>query len=133
MNLSGKLENAFNAIKTTSICGIIFLALFCHQAQANDAVEAGKTIYKKACGSCHNGGIKGWVSGAPKAGKDAAWAKYFQNGLAQSKKDIFNGTEKHEAMGKKEGFSQEEIDAAVDYIISLMPSVKTDSSETESE
>ncbi len=87
------------------------------------AEEDGESVYKQVCKSCHGGGIKGWLSGAPKAGKDSAWKEYFSISLAEIKANIYNGTDKHEGMGEKEGLSENAVGAAVDHIIALTPSL----------
>ncbi len=87
------------------------------------ADEDGEKVYKDVCKSCHGGGMKGWLSGAPKAGKKSAWEDHFNASLAQIKTDIFKGTDNHEAMGEKEGLSESAVGAAVDHIISLTPSL----------
>ncbi len=78
----------------------------------------GESTYKEHCGSCHGGGFKGMLARAPKTGKQSAWTDYFKVSVDQSTSDVFKGTPKHKAMGKEADLSQEEIRAAVDFILS---------------
>lgn len=79
----------------------------------------GQSIYSEHCSSCHNGGFKGFMAGAPKVGKDSAWKEYFAVSVEESTNNVFNGSEKHKAMGEEESLTLEEVKAAVGYITSI--------------
>lgn len=110
----------YRLTKTTLISAALALSVI----NATPATEQnGLDIYKNICKSCHGGGMKGWLSGAPKVGKDSAWKEYFVDNLTQIETNILDGSEKHEAMGNKEGLSKNDVAAAIAHMISLTPSL----------
>ncbi len=78
----------------------------------------GEKIFEETCASCHTGGFKGWMTGAPEIGDYDDWEIYFKDGLTEITKHIYNGTDRHEAKGDCDECSEEQIKAAIEYIIS---------------
>lgn len=88
-----------------------------------NAAEDGKAVYEQNCETCHGGGFKGFLAGAPKTGKDADWAELFTNGPDAAKKTVLAGNDDHTSMAKEKGLSAEQVSAAVDYVISQTPAL----------
>jgi cytochrome c5 len=96
--------------KPTAI--VIFTSLM--MAASSAAIADGAATYKKACVACHMTG----AAGAPKLEDKAAWAPR----IAQGKDALYDSALKGKgAMPPKGGqaqLSDDEIKAAVDYIVS---------------
>lgn len=75
-------------------------------------------LFDETCSSCHTGGFKGWMTGAPEIGDWDDWEPYFKEGLPAMVKDINEGTDRHEAKGDCDGCTEEQIKAAIEYIMS---------------
>ncbi len=82
-----------------------------------DTENVGKALFDKVCASCHTGGFKGWISGSPEIGEYDEWEPYFKDGLSVMVKHINEGTDKHEAKGECEDCTEEQIKAAIEYIM----------------
>ena len=80
--------------------------------------NSGKEIFDNECASCHTGGFKGWISGAPDISDAEDWGKSLEKGLATMTKNVFEGTKRHEEKGGCEDCTEAEIKAAIEYIIS---------------
>lgn len=104
--------------------GVIVLLSAGLCATSASAEENGVAIFDSTCSSCHSGGFRGFMSGAPKAGKDSAWENQIQSGLDQAIMDVWQGTEKHESMNKEEDLSEQEVRAALLHIIAITPVLK---------
>ncbi|RDL42830.1 hypothetical protein DN730_17360 [Marinomonas piezotolerans] len=82
-------------------------------------VFADETTFQKVCSSCHSGGIKGWLSGAPNVKKGEEWTKYHQR---HNKKEmmaiVMNGLNGHKIKGGCKSCSDDEIKGALKYIFS---------------
>jgi len=74
----------------------------------------GKTIYNQYCSSCHTTG----AGGAPKIGDNVAWAPRLKEGLNSLYKDAINGIGGMPAKGMCLSCTNQEIQYAVNYIIS---------------
>ncbi len=84
---------------------------------ANATDNTGKEVFEKECASCHTGGFKGWVSGAPEIGVKEDWLKYMKNGPEQMTKVTIEGSDGMDPMGGCETCSKAQIKGAVDYIV----------------
>ena len=73
----------------------------------------GEEVYKKACGSCHNSGI----AGAPKLGDKEAWAPRISEGMDELYGVAINGKGAMPAKGGRKNLSDDEVKAAVDYMV----------------
>jgi cytochrome c5 len=76
--------------------------------------RSGDSIYQSACSSCHGAG----VAGAPKLGDKTAWAPRLNQGKTVVVKHAIEGYKGMPAKGACSNCSDEEVKAAVDYILS---------------
>ena len=89
-------------------------------ATGGDHLALGKKVYSGTCFACHGTG----AAGAPKAGDKAAWAPHVAKGKPTLYKHALHGfTGKKGTMPAKGGntsLSDNEVKAAVDYMLSLV-------------
>jgi len=74
----------------------------------------GKAVYSAACALCHTTG----AMAAPKTGDKAAWVVRIKKGMDTLYVNSINGINAMPAKGGKSQFSDAEVKAAVDYMIS---------------
>jgi cytochrome c5 len=79
------------------------------QATASD----GEAVFKKTCKMCHGTGMMG----APKFGDKAAWADRIAKGIDVLHDHAINGFGKMMPKGGKKSLSDEDVKAAVDYMV----------------
>lgn len=75
--------------------------------------DTGQNIYDKSCRSCHKSGLLG----APKTGDKAAWAPLISGGTDPLVQSAIKGKGKMPAKGGNSSLTDDEIKAAVDYMI----------------
>lgn len=85
---------------------------------SQSSLSSGESIYTENCASCHEGGFKGWITGAPKTGDQEEWARFFKNGADKMTENTFQGTKGMKPKGGCQTCTKEEIKAAVDHILS---------------
>ena len=73
----------------------------------------GAKTYKKACKMCHGSGMMG----APKFGDKAAWADRVAKGNDTLNDHAINGFGKMKPKGGKKSLSDEDVKAAVAYMV----------------
>lgn len=73
----------------------------------------GEKTYNKACKMCHGSGMMG----APKTGDAAAWADRIAKGNDALYDSAINGIGKMKPKGGKKSLSDEDVKAAVDYMV----------------
>lgn len=73
----------------------------------------GKTVFNKTCKMCHGAGLMG----APKIGDAAAWADRISKGIETLNANAVNGINAMPPKGGKSSLSDEEVHAAVAYIV----------------
>jgi len=78
----------------------------------------GQKVFKENCASCHTGGFKGWITGAPEIGYPDEWEPYFEKDFEVLVKNVNEGTEGHEVKGGCDTCPEESIKSAVKYILS---------------
>jgi cytochrome c5 len=83
-------------------------------AQVVIGPDTGKQIYNKGCAVCHAVG----AAGSPKFGDKAAWAPRIAEGEATLIQHALHGFKGMPAKGACPSCADEEIKAAVDYMIS---------------
>jgi cytochrome c5 len=79
------------------------------------AVLDGKGVYDKVCVACHAAGI----AGAPKTGDKAAWAPRIKQGMDALHTSALKGKGAMPPKGGAAQLSDDEIKAAVDYLVGL--------------
>jgi len=77
-------------------------------------LAVGEKIYGTTCVSCHGAG----VLGAPKVGDKAAWAPRVAKGADTLHANALNGFNMMPPKGGNTALKDEELKAAVDYMIS---------------
>ena len=74
----------------------------------------GKAIYGKTCSTCHDAGL----AGAPKLGDQAAWQPRIEQGQESLYHSALNGKGIMPPKGGNASLSEEDVKAAVDYMVS---------------
>lgn len=77
----------------------------------------GKKIFDEACQSCHTGGFKSWMTSAPEIGDWDDWEEYLKKDISELVKNVNEGTKGHATKGECEVCTEEQIKAAIEYII----------------
>lgn len=75
----------------------------------------GRKIYETSCAACHGAG----VAGAPKSGDNAAWAPRLKTGVNTLYASALKGKGAMPPKGGNAALSEAEVNAAVDYLMSL--------------
>lgn len=75
----------------------------------------GKQVFDNVCTACHSTG----AAGAPKVGDKAAWGPRIATGLEMLYKSALNGKNVMPARGGHPELSDDQVKAAVDYMVSL--------------
>lgn len=75
--------------------------------------RSGEQVYQAACGACHGAGIMG----APKYGDSGAWAARVSQGMDVLANHAINGFNAMPAKGGCVACSDDEIKAAIDYMV----------------
>ncbi|HPQ95023.1 MAG TPA: c-type cytochrome, partial [Thiolinea sp.] len=83
-------------------------------AASAETLEAGKKIYNSLCMSCHDIGL----ANAPKLGDKAAWEPRLAEGMDTVYSRALHGFNAMPAKGGNPAFTDEQVKAAVDYMIS---------------
>jgi cytochrome c5 len=78
-------------------------------------MEMGKAVYEKTCAACHATG----VAGAPKVGDKAAWAEHLAEGTEHLVQVAIKGEGAMPPKGGNPSLSEEEVRAAVHYMLEL--------------
>ena len=82
--------------------------------QSDVDLSLGKNVYERACASCHDTG----VAGAIKLSDKATWDKHVHHGINHMVESVINGKGAMPARGGNPNLTDEEIEAAVHYIVS---------------
>jgi len=78
--------------------------------------DAGESLYNKVCQACHATGI----AGAPKTGDQSVWAARVGLGNDVLYQSVIKGKNLMPARGGATGASNEDIEAAVDFMLSTL-------------
>ena len=81
--------------------------------QVKEALNSGQAVYTKSCLVCHKAGI----AGAPKLGDKDAWAPRLANGMESLVSNAINGIGTMRAKGGHSKLTDEEVKAAVEYMV----------------
>ena len=93
---------------------LIPVSIISNNLHAADAVKSGKQVYDVSCAGCHATG----VLQAPKLGSKSDWEKREKQGLQTLIKHALTGFNNMPAKGGNPGIENEEIIAAVSYMLS---------------
>ena len=91
---------------------IIFTSLL--MAASGTAIADGQATYQKACAACHMTG----AAGAPKLEDKAAWAPRIAQGTDALYDAVLKGKGAMPPKGGQAQLSDDEVKAAVDYMVS---------------
>ena len=83
---------------------------------ANQADADGKSVFEQACSKCHRTG----VLNAPIAGNKVMWEPRVKLGKEKLYESVINGKNDMPAKGGKEQLTDDEVKAAVDYMVNLV-------------
>ncbi|HEX7037175.1 MAG TPA: c-type cytochrome [Pseudomonadales bacterium] len=99
--------------------GFALLGAGCGERPADESAHPGEQVYIRYCFSCHAAG----VAGAPRVGDGAAWAERLQKGRPALLQSTITGVPPGmPPKGLCTQCSEEELAAALDYMIERSPS-----------
>ncbi|MBU2511493.1 c-type cytochrome [bacterium] len=111
---------AFSLIKKTWLFAVIILGSMMFQGlYAGNGM--GESTYNEHCSGCHGGGFLGWLSGAPEIGNMEEWKPFFEKGVEKMKANALKGVGRMDPKGGCDKCSDEDVEMAVDYILSKTP------------
>lgn len=99
-------------MKLTQLVFCLALLLFA-AASVSASDDVGQTVYTKSCAACHASG----VMGAPKVGDKDAWSGLNAEGLDELTHNAINGVGKMPPKGGNMKLTDEEVKAAVAYMM----------------
>lgn len=84
----------------------------------SQSVFSENMTYEKVCKSCHSGGFKGFVSGAPNINRSNAWEEYIErHSIDKMKAIVLTGSNNHKEKGGCKKCSDDDIKGAVEYMV----------------
>ena len=92
---------------------ISILLIFILAIAGSALAKTGQEVYDQACGACHNSGI----AHAPKLGDKDAWAPRIKEGMDELYHTALHGEGAMPAKGGMTSLSDDEVKAAVDYMV----------------
>lgn len=102
----------------------ILLACFClatttiaTAADESTSARSGEAVFEAHCANCHTGGFGGFFTGAPKIGKKKAWKSLAPKGVDALTASTIAGTEKMPPRAECAACTDDELRAAVEYIL----------------
>lgn len=103
--------------KKIALVSTVMSFLVFPSVNAQETNNIGETTFKNECASCHTGGFKGWVSGSPEIGVKADWVEFFKKSTLEMTQATIKGTEGMDPKGGCKNCTDEEIEQAVEYIV----------------
>lgn len=77
--------------------------------------------FNAVCATCHTGGLRGMISGAPNVNRPTAWQPYLaQHSPDQMLRIVLNGTADHKARGGCDRCTDQQIADALQYLLSVV-------------
>jgi len=98
--------------KTLMFC---FVMLIFSVASVTASDDIGQSVYTKSCAACHTSG----VMGAPKVGDKDAWSALISEGVDTLTHNSIKGKGKMPAKGGNMKLTDEEVKAAVAYMMEM--------------
>ncbi|MCL6417701.1 c-type cytochrome [Aestuariirhabdus sp. Z084] len=106
------MRNPQKTLSNLAITGLCTLLI-------SGPAAAGNATFTDVCQSCHNGGFKGWISGAPNINDKEQWQKYIErDSIEMMRTTLINGSDNHKVKGGCSECSDQQIIDAIDYIMS---------------
>ena len=87
----------------------------------NAAAPSGQAVFEASCANCHDSLIGGFFSGAPRIGSKADWAAAVPKGIDALTQTTIAGIGKMKPRGDCLECTNEEIRAAIEYILKQTP------------
>lgn len=109
-----RLKPVIGTISTLSIAVLIGCGSV---KQPINADTSGSDIYAQSCAGCHDGGLKGWMTGAPKVGDQEAWQPLIAKGIEAMTAASIQGFNKMPAKGGCDECSDAQIKAAIKVMV----------------
>ena len=81
--------------------------------------STGSEVYQGACATCHGGGFKGWMTGAPTVGDKEVWTPLIAKGVDAMTTFSIMGVNKMPAKGGCSQCSDEQIKSAIEHMVKL--------------
>ena len=97
---------------------LMIIPLFLLTGSTISRAEDGKSSYEAYCEKCHGGGFGGVFSRAPKTGDAEVWKSLLAKGTDKLKQNANNGFGRMKARGGCDNCTEEQVNAAVDYMVS---------------
>ncbi|GMG85959.1 c-type cytochrome [Biformimicrobium ophioploci] len=108
-----KIKNRIAPVGSVCMAGDECAAAAPAQAATGGEARSGEDVYKASCFSCHGTG----AAGAPRFGDAAAWTDRIGKGMDTLYSNAINGINAMPAKGLCMTCSDDEIKAAVDYMV----------------
>jgi len=109
--------------RTTIITSLTIIALStliaCSGGSTVTTSSIGPEVYQGSCATCHSGGLKGWLTGAPKVGDKEAWKPLIAKGVDAMTIFSIKGVNKMPAKGGCTQCSDEQIKFAIEHMLEL--------------
>ncbi len=103
-----------NKIVAMGIAPLMLLTLF-----TGTVAQAETDTFKAVCASCHTGGFKGFMSGAPNVNEKSDWRKFVKRDSVEKMREIvFYGTKDHKAKGGCKECTVQQISTSINYMLS---------------
>ena len=77
----------------------------------------GEKTFKKYCASCHTGGFKSWLTGAPNISDREEWKSSLDKEIPDLVNIIFTGADDHKLKGGCKKCTEEQIKQAIEHIM----------------
>lgn len=87
-----------------------------HESILSTNENPGEEVFNDNCASCHTGGFKGWLTGAPKIGETKEWKKSFEKDMQDLVTTVYTGSDDHKLKGGCDACTEEQIKVAIEYI-----------------
>ncbi|NRB22668.1 c-type cytochrome [Shewanella sp.] len=111
-------KNILRYLSIKHLLLVILATSFSQQLIADEINVSGQAVFVENCASCHSGGFKGWITGAPAIGEKQAWQEFLAKGVDKMSQATIEGVDGMDPMGGCDSCTEEQIVAAVEYLVS---------------